>query len=194
MNRPSIVAVGTIVWLGSEVMFFAGLFAIYFTLRSTSPGAVGRRDRAPQCDVRGDQHVHPRVRLVHLPVRCVRSRAAAAAAQELEDHRVGHGRVVLRHLLHGRHLRLLSGLRIRAPRRRGHLDLLERLRLGVLPDHRLPRPARDDAACSPSCSSSGARTPQRISATKRRPARSSCRTTGTSSTSCGSRSSSSSTF
>ncbi|KEP72551.1 cytochrome B561, partial [Microbacterium sp. SUBG005] len=27
---------GTIVWLGSEVMFFAGLFAIYFTLRSTS--------------------------------------------------------------------------------------------------------------------------------------------------------------
>ena len=38
MNRPSTVAVGTIVWLGSEVMFFAGLFAIYFTLRSTSPG------------------------------------------------------------------------------------------------------------------------------------------------------------
>ncbi|MBX3067997.1 MAG: heme-copper oxidase subunit III [Microbacteriaceae bacterium] len=38
VNRPNIVAVGTIVWLGSEVMFFAGLFAIYFTLRSTSPG------------------------------------------------------------------------------------------------------------------------------------------------------------
>lgn len=36
MNRPNPVAVGTIVWLGSEVMFFAGLFAIYFTLRSTS--------------------------------------------------------------------------------------------------------------------------------------------------------------
>jgi cytochrome c oxidase subunit 3 len=32
------VAVGTIVWLGSEVMFFAGLFAMYFTLKSTSPG------------------------------------------------------------------------------------------------------------------------------------------------------------
>ena len=28
---------GTIVWLGSEVMFFAGLFAIYFTLRNASP-------------------------------------------------------------------------------------------------------------------------------------------------------------
>ncbi len=38
VNRPNVVAVGTIVWLGSEVMFFAGLFAIYFTLRSTSAG------------------------------------------------------------------------------------------------------------------------------------------------------------
>jgi len=37
IKRPNPVAVGTIVWLGSEVMFFAGLFAIYFTLRSTSP-------------------------------------------------------------------------------------------------------------------------------------------------------------
>ncbi|MFC4244780.1 heme-copper oxidase subunit III [Gryllotalpicola reticulitermitis] len=37
VSRPNVVAVGTIVWLGSEVMFFAGLFAIYFTLRSTSP-------------------------------------------------------------------------------------------------------------------------------------------------------------
>ena len=38
VNRPNVVAVGPIVWLGSEVMFFAGLFAIYFTLKSTSPG------------------------------------------------------------------------------------------------------------------------------------------------------------
>lgn len=37
INRPNVVAVGTIVWLGSEVMFFAGLFAIYFTLRASSP-------------------------------------------------------------------------------------------------------------------------------------------------------------
>jgi len=41
VNRPNTVAVGTIVWLGSEVMFFAGLFAIYFTLRSTSPELWG---------------------------------------------------------------------------------------------------------------------------------------------------------
>ncbi len=31
------VAVGTIVWLSSEIMFFAGLFAMYFTIRSVSP-------------------------------------------------------------------------------------------------------------------------------------------------------------
>ena len=38
VNRPNPVAVGTIVWLGSEVMFFAGLFAIYFTLKTSQPG------------------------------------------------------------------------------------------------------------------------------------------------------------
>lgn len=37
INRPNPVAVGTIVWLGSEVMFFAGLFAIYFSLRAAAP-------------------------------------------------------------------------------------------------------------------------------------------------------------
>lgn len=37
INRPNLTAVGTIVWLASEVMFFAGLFAMYFTLRATVP-------------------------------------------------------------------------------------------------------------------------------------------------------------
>ena len=37
VKRPNTVAVGTIVWLGSELMFFAGLFAIYFTLRAMNP-------------------------------------------------------------------------------------------------------------------------------------------------------------
>ncbi|CAB4538189.1 MAG: heme-copper oxidase subunit III [Actinobacteria bacterium] len=37
INRPSPTSVGTIVWLGSEVMFFAGLFAMYFSLRANSP-------------------------------------------------------------------------------------------------------------------------------------------------------------
>ena len=36
-NRPNPVAIGTIVWLSSELMFFAGLFAMYFTLRAVNP-------------------------------------------------------------------------------------------------------------------------------------------------------------
>jgi cytochrome c oxidase subunit 3 len=35
-DRPSTVAVGTIVWLASELMFFAALFACYFTIRAVS--------------------------------------------------------------------------------------------------------------------------------------------------------------
>jgi cytochrome c oxidase subunit 3 len=37
LERPTRVAVGTIVWLSSELMFFAALFAIYYTLRATTP-------------------------------------------------------------------------------------------------------------------------------------------------------------
>jgi cytochrome c oxidase subunit 3 len=35
-NRPNMVSVGTIVWLSSELMFFAALFAMYFTTRSVT--------------------------------------------------------------------------------------------------------------------------------------------------------------
>jgi cytochrome c oxidase subunit III len=43
-SRPDPVAVGTIVWLASELMFFAALFAAYFTIRNVTnsqaaPGA-----------------------------------------------------------------------------------------------------------------------------------------------------------
>ena len=37
VSRPNMVSVGTIVWLSSELMFFAGLFAIFFTVRSMRP-------------------------------------------------------------------------------------------------------------------------------------------------------------
>ena len=43
-------AVGTMVWLGSEIMFFAGLFAMYFTVRSVSPDLWA--DRPGYLDVR----------------------------------------------------------------------------------------------------------------------------------------------
>jgi cytochrome c oxidase subunit III len=37
-SRPNLVSVGTIVWLSSELMFFAALFAMYFTVRSVDKG------------------------------------------------------------------------------------------------------------------------------------------------------------
>ena len=40
-DRPSMVSVGTIVWLSSELMFFAALFAAYFTIRAVSPELWG---------------------------------------------------------------------------------------------------------------------------------------------------------
>ncbi|HVB27983.1 MAG TPA: heme-copper oxidase subunit III [Mycobacteriales bacterium] len=36
LARPNMVSVGTIVWLSSELMFFAALFAMYFTVRAVS--------------------------------------------------------------------------------------------------------------------------------------------------------------
>lgn len=36
LTRPNLVSVGTIVWLSSELMFFAGLFAMYFTVRANN--------------------------------------------------------------------------------------------------------------------------------------------------------------
>lgn len=34
--RPSLVTAGMVIWLGSETMFFGGLFAAYFTLRANT--------------------------------------------------------------------------------------------------------------------------------------------------------------
>ena len=49
VTRPNMVAVGTMVWLGSELMFFAGLFAMYFTIRSVAPHLWA--DRTAHLDV-----------------------------------------------------------------------------------------------------------------------------------------------
>lgn len=40
LTRPNMVSVGTIVWLASELMFFAALFAMYFTIRSVQGAEV----------------------------------------------------------------------------------------------------------------------------------------------------------
>jgi cytochrome c oxidase subunit 3 len=37
LTRPNMVSVGTIVWLSSELMFFAALFAMFFSIRAADP-------------------------------------------------------------------------------------------------------------------------------------------------------------
>ena len=114
IKRPEPVAVGTIVWLGSEVMFFAGLFAIYFTLRVDLARAVGDRDRAAEHPVRADNTII----LVLSSFTCQIGVFAAERFQpyshaEARLARLGHGRVVLPHLRPGRDLRLRPGLGVR---------------------------------------------------------------------------------
>ncbi|MDR2986847.1 MAG: heme-copper oxidase subunit III [Nocardiopsaceae bacterium] len=47
-SRPNLVSVGTIVWLSSELMFFAALFAMYFTIKSVD---TGLHQKWPQADL-----------------------------------------------------------------------------------------------------------------------------------------------
>ncbi|SCK25046.1 cytochrome c oxidase subunit 3 [Streptomyces sp. WMMB 322] len=50
VNRPNLTSVGTIIWLSSELMFFAALFAMYFTLRSVT-GADFWKEHADSLNV-----------------------------------------------------------------------------------------------------------------------------------------------
>ena len=50
-SRPNLVSVGTIVWLSSELMFFAALFAMYFTIRAVDKG-MGERWPMAHLDIK----------------------------------------------------------------------------------------------------------------------------------------------
>ena len=80
INRPNVTQVGVIVWLGSEVMFFAGLFAIYFTLRSTSPALWAEQTAKLNVPYALTNTIILVLVVVHLPVRRVRRRAPAGPA------------------------------------------------------------------------------------------------------------------
>ena len=58
-DRPSMVSVGTIIWLSSELMFFAALFAAYFTIRAVSPDLWAENTAAAQRPLRRGQHHDP---------------------------------------------------------------------------------------------------------------------------------------
>lgn len=86
IKRPNPVAVGTIVWLGSEVMFFAGLFAIYFTLRSTSPELWG--DRTELLNV-----TFAAVNTAILVASSFTCQMGVFAAEDLQPYRIGRGQL-----------------------------------------------------------------------------------------------------
>lgn len=88
IKRPNTVAVGTIVWLGSEVMFFAGLFAIYFTLRSTSPELWA--DRTELLNV-----PYALVNTIILVLSSVTCQLGVWAAEDLQPYAIKKGQVNL---------------------------------------------------------------------------------------------------
>ena len=107
-------------WLGSEVMFFAGLFAIYFTLRSVSPELWA--EQTAKLNV-----PYALVNTIILVLVVVHCQIGVFAAERLQPRRtggaapvleVGHGRVVLPDLRPRRDLRRRPGLRVRAARQR----------------------------------------------------------------------------
>jgi cytochrome c oxidase subunit III len=51
LTRPNMVSVGTIVWLSSELMFFAGLFAMFFSIRATPVGQELWAEHTPELNV-----------------------------------------------------------------------------------------------------------------------------------------------
>ena len=125
------VAVGTIVWLASELMFFAALFAAYFTIRNVTnaPGG-GRGAESLWADARR--------RLLNIPFAIVNTTswspapsparwassppsAARSAGPDrlLQSAAVGAARVVHADLPHGRVLHRRPGLRVRGAVLRG---------------------------------------------------------------------------
>ena len=51
LTRPNMVSVGTIVWLSSELMFFAALFAMYFSIRASEVGQQQWAEHTPHLNL-----------------------------------------------------------------------------------------------------------------------------------------------
>jgi cytochrome c oxidase subunit III len=88
LARPSLVSVGTVVWLSSELMFFAALFAIYFTIRSVNaqwPMAVSAKlPEGVKLDVPFDGAI-----TIILVLSSVTCQLGVIAAEERRLHRIG---------------------------------------------------------------------------------------------------------
>jgi heme/copper-type cytochrome/quinol oxidase subunit 3 len=189
INRPNPVAVGTIVWLGSEVMFFAGLFAIYFTLRSVAPDLWASETSLLNIPFSTTNTII----LVASSFTC---QFGVFAAERMQPRSVGPkpsqwgmvewffltyalGAIFVAGQIFEYATLVSEGLSLTAQRSTSQ---------------QASTVCTSQAASSRSCSSSVGRTPSRPSATRKRQAPSWSPTTGTSSTWSGSASSSSSTY
>ena len=143
VKRPDPVAVGTIVWLGSEVMFFAGLFAIYFTLRSTSPDLWAERPQLLNIP-------YATVNTIVLVLSSVTCQMGVFAAERFQPYStkkrgwLGWGMVEWFWLTFALGAIFVSGQVWEYAQlvAEGMPIQRELVRLGVLPHHRLPRPSR----------------------------------------------------
>lgn len=76
------VSIGTMVWLASELMFFGGLFAMYFTLRSTSPELWAENTAILNVNL-------ALVNTIILVLSSVTAQFGVFAAERLQPHRTG---------------------------------------------------------------------------------------------------------
>ena len=118
------VSVGTIVWLSSELMFFAGLFAMYFTARSQAGGDWP----PPPTELNLVQAVPVTLVLIASSFTCQMGVFAAERGDVF-----GLRRWYVITFLMGLFFVARPGLRVHPPRRARHHDSRQRLRLGVLP-------------------------------------------------------------
>ena len=124
-NRPEPVAVGTIIWLASELMFFAALFAAYFTIRNVTqlPSRSGQDSAAlddqPALINMPFAIINTSVLVAGsspLPDGCVRRGAwQCAIRRTVQPSALGASGVVHADLPHGGVLHWWPGLRVRRP-------------------------------------------------------------------------------
>ena len=154
------VSVGTIVWLASELMFFAALFAMYFTLRAVNPASWAEYTEKLNVPF-------ATVNTTILVLSSVTCQLGVFAAERGDVHKLRM--LVHHHLHHGRGLHRRSGHGVRRARRGGPHALVLRRTARSSTSRPASTACTSPAVSSPSCSCSAAPTPRAASPTARPP-------------------------
>ena len=137
LTRPNMVSVGTIVWLSSELMFFAALFAMYFSIRAAAPEQWAEHTEVLNLP-------YALTFTVILVLSSITCQIGVFAAERGDVH--GLRRWFALTFVMGLVFVLGQVNEYRTLVARGHQDQRRRLRVDVLPDHRLPRRCTSPAA------------------------------------------------